>query len=115
MEHFKFDPEHAAFRAELIGNLKIDLTSKESIKLLQEWAAQGERLVTAGALDRYAWHHEEAEVYLEAGAMDAAVWVLKTALYEAIHEDRTEEISYFAHRLRELGEDPGDLREIEES
>jgi len=113
MENYKFDPEVAAFRAELVGNLKIDPNSPESRKLLGEWADKGEQLVASGALDRFAWHHEEAEVYLEAEAREAALWVLKTALYEALHEDRPEEISYFAGRLRELGEDPDDLSELE--
>jgi len=113
MENFKFDPESSAFRAELVGNLRIDCKSEESRRLLAEWAMKGEQLVESGALDRFAWHREEAEIYLEAEAMEEAIWVLKTALYEAIHEDRQEEVSYFSSRLRELGENPDDLIEFE--
>jgi hypothetical protein len=113
MENFKFDPEASALRTELVGNLKIDRHSGESRRLLETWAEKGERLVESGALDRFAWHHEEAEVYLEADAMEEAIWVLKTALYEAIHEGRPEEISYFSDQLRMLGENPDDLSEFE--
>jgi hypothetical protein len=113
MEDFKFDAEASAFRAELVGNLKIDSHSKDSRRLLEMWATKGEELVASGALDRFEWHHEEAEVYLEAGAREAAIWVLRTALFEAIHEERPEEISYFSDRLHELGENPDDLSEFE--
>ena len=110
---FEFSPEVAAFRAELVGNLKIDRASAESKRLLAEWAAEGEKLVQAGQLDQFAWNKEEAEVYFEADAEEAGLWVLKGALFEAIHQERAEEISYFAERLRELGADPDDLSEFE--
>jgi hypothetical protein len=111
-ETYQFEPEDAAFRTELIGNLKINRSSEDSKRLLGEWADRGQRLVESGVLDLFAWNKEEARVYAEAGAIPEAIWVLKLALIEAIQQGREEEIRNFTALLEELGADPDDLGEV---
>ncbi len=113
MEKFNFDPEAAASRAELIGHLKIDRGSEESQRLLEEWAKVGERLVETGALDQFEWHREEAEVYVEAEQTEAALWVLKVALYEIYQQGLDSKAGYFYARIKDLGGDPEDFSDIE--
>jgi hypothetical protein len=111
-EKLPFDPEDAGFRTELIGNLKLDPESEESKNLINEWLVKNDIREEQGVLDRFTRAHEEAELYLEAEAYEAAVWVMKTALVEALEQDKLEEIAYFRQKLSDLGEDPNDLDEI---
>jgi len=112
MERFQFDPEGVALRTMLVGTLKIDPESPESKRLLQAWAAKGEKLVRSGALDLFAWNKEEAETYVDAGWIEGAIWVLKCALYEAEHQQREDVISDLRTRLEGLGSNPDDLSEV---
>ena len=112
MEKFQFDPEAAASRAELVGHLKIDKESEDSKRLLIEWASVGEKLVETGAMDLFKWNWEEAQVYLEAEQKEAAVYVLKGALFEAIQQGRDAETDLFSTYLQQLGEDPDDLSDF---
>lgn len=105
-EKFSFDPEKAALRAELVGNLKIDKNSEESKRLLNQWAEIGESLVSNGSLDSFQWNREEAEVYLDAELNEEAIWVMENALYEAQMTGRSEEEFYFRDCLTQLGVDP---------
>lgn len=111
MENFKFNAEAAALRTELVGNLKIDATSEESKRLLEQWAGKGEQLVESGSVDKLEWNKEEAEIYIEADATAAAVGVLRVALFEAEQQGNTAEASYFSRRLKDLGEDPDAIPE----
>jgi hypothetical protein len=105
-EKFSFDPEKAALRAELVGNLKIDKNSEESKRLLNQWAEIGEDLILSGSLDSFQWNKEEVEVYLDAELNEEAIWVMENALYEAQMMGRLEEEFYFRDRLAELGVNP---------
>ncbi|MDE2019036.1 MAG: hypothetical protein KGJ13_01665 [Patescibacteria group bacterium] len=111
-EKFEFNPEDAAFRAELIGNLKIDVQSYESKRLLESWAIKGEQLVESGAIDTFQWHQESADMYREAGLIEGAIWVLKQAAVEARQLGREDLSKEFQRQLVDLGADPDDLNDI---
>src|ERR1700722_13604323 len=108
-EKISFDPEKAALRAELVGNLKVDKNSAESEKLLNTWAATGEELVSSGSLDSFAWNREEVELYLEADLEKEAIWIMQSAFFEAHMTGRSEEESYFRNRLAGFGKNPDDI------
>jgi hypothetical protein len=105
-ERFNFNPEESAFRAELIGNLKIDPKSPESKRLLEQWAIKGEKA------DSLQWCQESVDVYKEAEVFEYAIYALKCGLIDAVQQGNEFMANSFRKQIEELGGDPDNFDDV---